>query len=294
MTETLLSASDILLFGRIVKDLAVVSPDLDLPTDYETRVATDRPYEVLEDHIEVDGVVVAQADKVLVKNQKPRTANGIYTVGAAGAAWSRDGGQPNVGRRVRVIEGEDNKGLWIRSDVGDDTKFAFNPAKHGGKEKLGKNDQLEAQLVNASFARIYGFSYHGTYFELAEPTIFLVHGRGENATGQIPDAHTARGPLDPSRTGIAAADFQFAHALRVWSYDKANYTIRIDIESGMFEDVLLAPFFAGDGNGVSGAKISGAKISGAKVSGAKLSGARVSGAKVSGAKLWGGRGDASD
>jgi uncharacterized protein YjbI with pentapeptide repeats len=92
---------------------------------------------------------------------------------------------------------------------------------------------------------------------------------------------------------VTAADFQLADDLRVWSYDKADYTIRMDVETGMFEQVLLDMFFGGDG-GVSGARVSGARVSGARVSGARVSGARVSGARISGARLSGGRGDAVD
>jgi len=35
----------------------------------------------------------------------------------------------------------------------------------------------------------------------------------------------------------------------VWSYDKADYTIRMDVETGMFEDVLLGAMFDGGGPG---------------------------------------------
>jgi uncharacterized protein YjbI with pentapeptide repeats len=88
-------------------------------------------------------------------------------------------------------------------------------------------------------------------------------------------------------TGVVAADFQFVDELRAWSYDRADYSIRMDIETGMFEDILLDAFFNGGGSG-------GPVVGGARVSGARVSGARVSGARVSGARLSGGRGDASD
>lgn len=90
-------------------------------------------------------------------------------------------------------------------------------------------------------------------------------------------------PGEPSLTGVAAADFQFADGIRAWSYDKADHTIRMDVEAGEFEDVLLNMYFGGGGPSVSGAKVSGWR-----------SGAKVSGAKLSGGRLSGGRGDASD
>jgi uncharacterized protein YjbI with pentapeptide repeats len=61
----------------------------------------------------------------------------------------------------------------------------------------------------------------------------------------------------------------------------------MDIESGMFADILLDAFFNGGGSG-------SPVVGGARVSGARVSGARVSGARVSGARLSGTRGDASD
>jgi hypothetical protein len=121
--------------------------------------------------------------------------------------------------------------------------------------------------------------------------LFLVHGPGEDAETGPP--RVAHAPDNPSRTGLAVAEFDFADNIRVWSYDKADYTIRMDVETGMFEQVLLDMVFDG-GGGVSGARVSGARVSGARVAGARVSGARVSGARVSGARVGGPRGDASD
>jgi len=39
----------------------------------------------------------------------------------------------------------------------------------------------------------------------------------------------------------------------VWSYDKADYTIRMDVETGMFEDVLLAAMLGGGPGGMDSA-----------------------------------------
>ncbi len=47
--------------------------------------------------------------------------------------------------------------------------------------------------------------------------------------------------------------FDFADELRVWSYDKADYTIRMDVETGMFEDVLLAAMSGGGPGGMDSA-----------------------------------------
>jgi hypothetical protein len=156
--------------------------------------------------------------------------------------------------------------------------------------RAGGNRDVESQLTaaNANFARIYGFSYEGTYYDLPRPVLFLVHGPGvlasQSRAGGPGNVNPARAPSRASLTGVAAADFALADDLMVWSYDKADYTIRMDVDTGMFEDLLLGTILGGGGPGASGARVSGARVSGA----------RVSGARVSGARLSGGRGDAGD
>jgi hypothetical protein len=154
-------------------------------------------------------------------------------------------------------------------------------------------DQIEHDKTvagtKARFARIYGFSFEGTYYDLPRPVLFLVHGPGVPAETAPGASRVSRAPDTPSRTGVAAPDFSFADDLMVWSYDKADYTIRMDVESGMFEQVLLEAFF--DDGGTGWGRVSGAKVSGAKVSGAKVSGAKLAGAKLGGYRF---RGDPTD
>ena len=138
-------------------------------------------------------------------------------------------------------------------------------------------------------ARIYGFTYEGTYYDLPKAILFGVHGEGELVTDNANGPYQSRAPRHPSLGGVAAADFEFADDIRVWSYDKADYTIRMDVETGMFEQVLLEAFF--DDGGTGWGRVSGAKVSGAKVSGAKVSGAKLAGAKLGGYRF---RGDPTD
>jgi hypothetical protein len=259
----------------------------------------------------VDGIAVAKGDRILVTNQMSAIDNGIYVADiGAGAAWKRaDDAKQNEdfsgGMLVKVTEGTPaNLGYWkLVSDdpiVGTDAinfQKATTDPRHGPftEPRRGTKGDVEAQLTTTArddteppcFARIYGFSYEGAYYELPRPALFLVHGDGypasETRTGKKNAVRRARALGDPSLTGLAAADFQFAEDLMVWSYDKADYTIRMDVETGMFEDVLL-DIVGGGGPGASGARVSGARVSGA----------RVSGARVSGARLSGGRGDAGD
>jgi hypothetical protein len=157
--------------------------------------------------------------------------------------------------------------------------------------RKGGNRDLESQLAKDPkpyFARIYGFSYEGTYYDMPQPPLFLVHGEGEPVTldspakeGVVRPTNEARAPSDPSLSGVAAAEFQFSDGLRAWSYDKCDHTIRMDVEAGEFQDVLLSPFFGNGRPTVSGAHVSGAHVSGAHVSGAHLSGRRLSGGGAS-------------
>jgi hypothetical protein len=160
--------------------------------------------------------------------------------------------------------------------------------------RAGVGHQLLRQLSaeGARLARIYGFSYAGTYYDLPHPTMFLVHGEGVPAETAAAENRVARSPDDPSRTGLAAPKFSFADGLQVWSYDKADYTIRMDVETGTFEQVLIEAGFDG-GSGMSGSRVSGSRVSGSRLSGSRLSGSRLSGSRVSGSRV-GGHGDASD
>jgi hypothetical protein len=283
MPETLLGTSRVLLFGRLMADLQVA---VDPPSKPARLVATDTIDTDTAALATVDGVQTAAENRVLLTKQKPPSKNGIYTVG--NPKWTRlpDVDQPKQGEVVKVTEGSEvNKVAWIR--IGGPNAIRFKRVVNPGRNlNLGNNHQLGNQLQGGSFARIYSFSYDGAYYELPRPVLFLVHGEGEMVTDPIPERNAARAPTDPTITGLAAADFQFADELRVWSYDKADYTIRMDVETGMFEQVLLDAYFS-DGTHVSGMKVAGSRVSGMKVSGMKVSGMKVAGSRL-------GRGDASD
>ncbi|UWR02869.1 hypothetical protein K3740_17790 [Ruegeria conchae] len=300
MSESLLSFSEVLLFGRELSDLklkqksvrlALESPDVaSIPTGF-TRI---------------DGVPVRENDRVMLQvGTTPNTDSGIYKVVSAG------GGTFNLDLTRRKKVSHDSL-VYIRRGRQFKHTFWLQAADHHNRQLyVEQDDRRRGRGVNnfigdqfggdARLARIYGFAYDGTYYEMPEPTIFLVHGEGDSATGgNLPygfsmetaggadtTQQAARAPLDPSRSGVAAADYQMANDIRVWNYDQADYTIRMDIAAGQVEEVLLDVYFEYDAPMMAGAKVSGAKVSGAKVSGAKVSGAKVSGAKVSGAKVSG-------
>lgn len=138
------------------------------------------------------------------------------------------------------------------------------------------SDDTPAAKKNIA-ARIYGFTFDGVYYEMLGPVLFVVEGPGVDA-----DKVPVPGP-NPR-------DEKYYESLMAWTVNKDEETIRLDVDTGKFQSVLLDTM--GDGSGsVSGARVSGARVSGARVSGARVSGARVSGARVSGARI---SGDASD
>ena len=117
-------------------------------------------------------------------------------------------------------------------------------------QTLGANRFLREQLDPTSaeavargapqFARIYAISYEGTFYNLPKPTIYLVHGEGRAVGGAGKVRHPGPG-TDPTvdDTGVIAEDFDLESDVHVWEYDKGDFTLRIDIASGTFDDILL-------------------------------------------------------
>ena len=103
-------------------------------------------------------------------------------------------------------------------------------------------DQLAKE--DAKLARIMSFSYQGELFDLAKPTIFLVHGdgiRAEHVDDVPPDQLTLRKrPTFTEHSGLVGQKGAFAPDIFVWIYDRADFTVRLDTETGSFDQVLLA------------------------------------------------------
>jgi hypothetical protein len=116
------------------------------------------------------------------------------------------------------------------------------------RTELGANGFLRQQLDPATnsaaapkLARIYGFSYSGRYTPLSRPALFLVHGDGTAVTA---DAATA-GQADNRR--------ELPSDIKIWEYDRGDFSLRLDIDSGPLERLLVAreegedemPYFRG-------------------------------------------------
>jgi hypothetical protein len=163
--------------------------------------------------------------------------------------------------------------------------------------RAGSVSQIEQQLVSdgAQFARIYAFSYEGVFYELPRPVVFLVHGEGVDVSertkgesiGGGREPNRARAPGNPSLIGTSSADFQHADDVRVWSYDQADYTIRMDLEIGMFEQVLLDATLGGS----TGTDVSGMNARGMNARGMNARGMNARGMNARGMNARGGNSD---
>ena len=122
------------------------------------------------------------------------------------------------------------------------------PKKGWAPSALGDNNFLRKQLQPdpdgnpPNLARIYGYSFEGAYHDLPVPALFLVHGKGT----AVKDGADGKATVDS--TGVVARDWEFSDPdtppqggdLRYWEYDKGDFSMRLDIQSGTFEQLLSA------------------------------------------------------
>lgn len=142
---------------------------------------------------------------------------------------------------------------------------------------LGANDFLRKQLDDQetgrpppTLARIYAFSYDGHYYDLPSPAIFLVHGDGKPAETRVPNSRQSVAPESANNTGVATQSYSFSKDMQVWSYDKGDFSLRMDIETGTLEQILLglearSQYHSGADVRVRGADVKGADVRGADV-----------------------------
>jgi hypothetical protein len=117
-----------------------------------------------------------------------------------------------------------------------------DPRPGTGPGDLGANTFLRHQLTapKAQFARIYAFSYEGTFYNLPKPAVFLVHGPGSQIRGAgLPNRGNNDDQPVASDSGLPARDFEFEWDMLKWEYDKGDFSLRCDIVSGTFEEILL-------------------------------------------------------
>ena len=135
---------------------------------------------------------------------------------------------------------------------------------------LGFNRLLRSQFGDGDgndkprLASVFGFEFEGHYYDLAAPTVLLVHGPGTK----------------PRKAGaVVRTEPRLAGEIRVWAYDKADFSMRLDVDSGPLESILLEQALEDE---ELAAEMSGKRVSGKRVSGKRVSGKRVSGKRMTG------------
>lgn len=143
--------------------------------------------------------------------------------------------------------------VFLFGKVLSDLQISKLPAdnKHRGRRK-GANTFLLKQIdetgaaKKAQLARIYAFAFEGVLCDLMRPAVFLVHGDGEDPSEEAvaADERSARQPGWSGRTGVGVLPAHFSKDMRVWVYDKNDFTMRLDVDTGDFTDLLIGPEIA--------------------------------------------------
>ncbi len=159
-----------------------------------------------------------------------------------------------LGQSRVLVYGRVIQGLKISVSDLDDDGLGYN--------KLLRNqfgDKKASDESKPKLAAVYGFEFEGHYYDLPAPTILLVHGSG----------------ITPQEAGaVVESDPKLAEDIKVWPYDKADFSMRLDGESGPLEAILLDDALA---SSELAAETSGKRVSGKRVSGKRVSGKRMSG-----------------
>src|SRR3546814_5823368 len=108
------------------------------------------------------------------------------------------------------------------------------------------------------------------------------HGEGHHVEGVRPEDNyrrpLAHPPGDADSVGVAAQIGNYAQDMRVWAYDKSDFTICMDVDTGTFEEVILATGMDDPELGFAmGATARGATARGATARGATARGATARG-----------------
>lgn len=280
MVETLLTSSSIKLFGRVLKDLKFNYDAADITqigaNNFLQEQLAQAPVSVT-----LQGTIAAGA----LNTVTGVTINGVASLaGLVPGMLLTSAGILAAGTTILCL------GPAINSFSMSANALAPNAAAG-----------ITAAIPGSAtlFARIYAFSFEGAIYSLPKPSIFLVHGKG-TAIGPNQGSGTNRTNVDLS--GVVAREWEFSDwagnnpDLVYWEYEKGDFSIRLDMEAGQFEQILLAAALragadmADRATGIrSGASLAGASLAGASLSGASLSGASLSGASLSGASLRNGR-----
>lgn len=117
----------------------------------------------------------------------------------------------------------------------------LNAAGGSGASLKRLVDRLK--MADPQLARIYGFSHDGQYFDVTPPAIFLVDGPGTVVGNHFSD------------TRVAATPPELAGDMLSWDLDRADFSLRIDIDVGPLDRILLDMELGPDPMGYGGANV---------------------------------------
>ena len=83
-----------------------------------------------------------------------------------------------------------------------------------------------------TLARVYGFVYMGAYYPTADLPVMLVFGEGE----EVPPGFENSIEIG----GYAFSKDVFVRGVRVWQLDALDAAVRIDVQIGWLNDLLMA------------------------------------------------------
>lgn len=156
----------------------------------------------------------------------------------------------------------------------------------------GDNNFLRRQVRNkkAAIARIYAFSFEGAMYELDRPSLFIVHGGGQDPDAPGPEdadlSMLSRSPGRVTKTGVGRQSGSFSRDMRVWIYDKGDFSVRLDVETGTLERILLS-FELDEDDWSSDGRSGGGRSGGGRSGGGRSGGGRSGGGRSGGGRSGG-------
>jgi hypothetical protein len=235
MPETLLTPSSIKLFGRIMRGISIDSSSLGLASYLGGNNFLRQ--QLSGGNIILSGNVTAGSANVPV--------NLPLDVGLSLASDTNPNNVLNISdgdSNGTVIDEESTCTVTVSGGV-----VTLVLTDSASALKTAKNTPLILQAGSPpKFARIYSFSFEGAFYTLPRPSIFLVHGYGQWAGDW-----TTNSSLD--QAGVAGKDWDFSGTLAsagpddvyYWEYEKGDFSLRLDAETGPFEQILLAATLRG-------------------------------------------------
>jgi hypothetical protein len=122
----------------------------------------------------------------------------------------------------------------------------YNDATRNVEVATAAEDETDARDApddrKARLARIYGFSYLGSYFKMANPPVLRVFGPGF----RVEPGYNPENLMDI--LGVEFKKEDFVQGIRMWAADQLDVTIRIDITIGWLREILLDTDMSQDTN----------------------------------------------